>query len=194
MEEIIVRPAAPGDLDAVWALVRRAVQKMREEGSEQWGEDYPTRADYEEDLRRGRLAAAVSAQGQVLGCACITDEPETAYAGVPWAVEGPALVVHRVAVDPALQRGGVASALLTYAEDWAGPGVSRSFTPTPTVKTAKCRRSSASGALSSGVRSISPAGACPFPPSKNCCDTCLDTLALHFFPKPHIMYSILTER
>ena len=114
MEEIIVRPAAPGDLDAVWALVRRAVQKMREEGSEQWGEDYPTRADYEEDLRRGRLAAAVSAQGQVLGCACITDEPETAYAGVPWAVEGPALVVH-----PALQRGGVASALLTYAEDWA---------------------------------------------------------------------------
>ena len=66
MEEIIVRPAAPGDLDAVWALVRRAVQKMREEGSEQWGEDYPTRADYEEDLRRGRLAAAVSAQGQVL--------------------------------------------------------------------------------------------------------------------------------
>ena len=119
MEEIIVRPAAPGDLDAVWALVRRAVQKMREEGSEQWGEDYPTRADYEEDLRRGRLAAAVSAQGQVLGCACITDAPETAYAGVPWAVEGPALVVHRVAVDPALQRGGVASALLTYAEDWA---------------------------------------------------------------------------
>ena len=109
MEEIIVRPAAPGDLDAVWALVRRAVQKMREEGSEQWGEDYPTRADYEEDLRRGRLAAAVSAQGQA----------ETAYAGVPWAVEGPALVVHRVAVDPALERGGVASALLTYAEDWA---------------------------------------------------------------------------
>ena len=30
MEEIIVRPAAPGALDAVWALVRRAVQKMRE--------------------------------------------------------------------------------------------------------------------------------------------------------------------
>jgi GNAT superfamily N-acetyltransferase len=55
----------------------------------------------------------------VLGCACITDEPETAYAAVPWAVEGPALVVHRVAVDPTLQRGGVASALLTYAEDWA---------------------------------------------------------------------------
>ena len=92
MEEIIVRPAAPGDLDAVWALVRRAVQKMREEGSEQWGEDYPTRADYEEDLRRGRLAAAVSAQGQVLGCACITDEPETAYAAVPWAVEGLSLI------------------------------------------------------------------------------------------------------
>ena len=41
------------------------------------------------------------------------------YADVPWAVDAPALVMHRMVVDPDVQRGGVASALFQHAEDRA---------------------------------------------------------------------------
>ena len=122
MIEYTIRPAGPDDLDQIWALVRRAVAKMNAEGSEQWGEDYPTRAHYADDIRRGELICAVTPQGRVLGAACASMAPEESYAEVPWAASGPALVVHRAAVDPEVQRAGVAAALMGYAEDLARRG------------------------------------------------------------------------
>ena len=57
---IEIRPARAEELDAVWLLVRRAVAHMNELGNPQWGEDYPTRDFYADDLARGELYAARS--------------------------------------------------------------------------------------------------------------------------------------
>ena len=42
-----IRLAAEEDMDAVWALVSRAVAHMNALGNPQWGEDYPLRIDFE---------------------------------------------------------------------------------------------------------------------------------------------------
>lgn len=115
MEPFSIRPAEPEDLDQIWSLVRRAVKKMNAEGSDQWGEDYPLREDYEDDLTHGELWCAVTGDGRVLGAACINREEDPTYAGVAWTVPGPALSIHRAAVDPAAQRRGVGSALVRHA-------------------------------------------------------------------------------
>ena len=57
---IEIRPARAEELDVVWLLVRRAVAHMNELGNPQWGEDYPTRDFYADDLARGELYAARS--------------------------------------------------------------------------------------------------------------------------------------
>lgn len=119
MMEYTIRTAVPADLESLWPMVRRAVAKMNAEGSEQWGEDYPLPEDYAADIQRGELLAAVDTEGRVLGVACATMAEEANYAHVPWAVAGPAMVVHRMAVDPDIQRSGVACALFLRAEELA---------------------------------------------------------------------------
>lgn len=115
MEPYTIRPAVPADLNQAWDLVRRAVARMNAEGSEQWGEDYPLQIDYEADLSRGELLCAATAEGRVLGVACVNQNEDPTYAGIPWTVPGPAMSIHRAAVDPLVQRQGVARALLTRA-------------------------------------------------------------------------------
>lgn len=116
---LTIRPASPEETPAIWALVQRAVRHMNALGNPQWGADYPTPAHYAGDIDRGELYAACAADGALLGVACINCEESPEYAAMPWSVPGPALVVHRMAVDPAAQRQGVGRSLFTHAETLA---------------------------------------------------------------------------
>lgn len=113
-----IRLAEPGDLDTLWPMVQRAVAKMNAGGSEQWGDDYPTRAHYAADAAAGTLWVAAGAAG-ICGAAMMTDAKEASYRDVAWEIAGPALVIHRMAVDPDLQRAGVGTALFRHAEELA---------------------------------------------------------------------------
>lgn len=111
-----IRAARSDELETVWALVRRAVAHMNAIGNPQWGEDYPAKSDYAGDLSAGELYAAVDEAGRLLGVACINGRESPEYAGVAWSYRGPVLSVHRLAVDPEVQRQGVATALVAHAE------------------------------------------------------------------------------
>ncbi len=111
-----IRPAAATDLDEIWALVCRAIAHMNALGNPQWGADYPTRSHYETDIARGELYAACAPDGAILGVAAINTDQSPEYTGLPWAIPSPALVPHRIAVDPAAQRQGVARSLFAFAE------------------------------------------------------------------------------
>ena len=113
-----IRPARPEDLDAVWPLVRRAVAGMRALGNPQWGEDYPTRADYEGDIARGELFAAFDGE-TLAGVTCINTAEAPEYDPLPWTTHRPAVVIHRMAVDPQLQHRGVGRAFFTFAQKLA---------------------------------------------------------------------------
>lgn len=115
MEELVIHPARLEELDAVWALVCRAVADMNARGNPQWGPDYPTRDFYAGDIRRGELYAAL-AGGQLAGVACINTSESPEYDPLPWTTSRPAMVIHRMAVEPACQRLGVGAALFRFAE------------------------------------------------------------------------------
>ncbi|SBW09396.1 Acetyltransferase, GNAT family [uncultured Eubacteriales bacterium] len=114
-----IRPAKAGDLDEIWALVGRAVVHMNALGNPQWGSDYPTRQHYADDIAQGELYAVVDGAGAILGVACLNTDQAPEYASLLWRVPGPAIAVHRMAVDPAAQRQGVASTLFAFAEELA---------------------------------------------------------------------------
>ena len=115
---IEIRPARPEELDTIWPLVCRAVARMNQQGNPQWGSDYPTRALYAGDIARGQLYAAL-VDGALAGVACVNTDESPEYAPLPWTTAQPALVIHRMAVDPAFQHQGVGSALFTFAQDLA---------------------------------------------------------------------------
>jgi GNAT superfamily N-acetyltransferase len=113
----VIRRATLADLSAIEALARGAVAQMRAAGNPQWDETYPAREDFARDIARGELY--VVDDGGVGACACINRDQAPEYASVPWSLNAPATVVHRMAVDRSRQGQGLAKALLAHAETLA---------------------------------------------------------------------------
>lgn len=118
MGDIVIRPAQAEELDTIWAMVGRAVADMNARGNPQWGADYPTRDFYAGDISRGELYAAL-VDGQLAGVACINTSESPEYDPLPWTTVRPAMVIHRMAVDPTCQRSGIGSAFFRFAQEKA---------------------------------------------------------------------------
>jgi ribosomal protein S18 acetylase RimI-like enzyme len=100
------------------ALVRRVVPIMRASGNLQWSADYPNEAVFRADIEQAQLWVA-EFDGAVAGVAALTTDQDEEYAQADWDVAEPALVTHRLAVDPSAQGKGVALALMEQAEKQA---------------------------------------------------------------------------
>ena len=110
-----IRLATRQDLTALMTLVRRVVPLMRSTGNLQWDENYPNEAVFERDIDLRQLWIAEIGP-DIAGIAAITMDQEPDYAQVGWDISEPAMVVHRLAVDPAFRGAGVASSLMQTAE------------------------------------------------------------------------------
>ena len=115
---LLVRRATVADLPALLALVRRVVPLMQASGNFQWSADYPNAEVFTNDIARRQLWVA-ELDGAVAGVAALTQDQDAEYAQADWDVTVPALVTHRLAVDPAAQGRGVALALMAEAEKQA---------------------------------------------------------------------------
>jgi len=110
-----VRQAALDDIAPIMALVSRVVPLMRAAGNLQWDNVYPNPEVFTRDVNLNQLWVA-ELDNQIAGVAAITTDQEPAYADVGWDIHEVAIVVHRLAVDPAFQGRGVAIALMQQAE------------------------------------------------------------------------------
>jgi ribosomal protein S18 acetylase RimI-like enzyme len=112
---LITRRATTTDVPAILALIRRVVPLMNASGNMQWSVDYPNEEVFQNDITQNHLWVA-ELSGQVVGVAALTQDQDAEYADADWDVTEPALVTHRLAVDPAAQGRGVALALMQQAE------------------------------------------------------------------------------
>ncbi|MCA8833191.1 GNAT family N-acetyltransferase [Hymenobacter pini] len=112
----MIRPATAADIPAIIALIKQVVPLMQATGNFQWTSDYPNENVFQRDIAQGHLWVA-ELDGQVAAVAALTHNGQDAeYAQADWDVNEPALVTHRLAVDPAAQGHGLAAALLAQAE------------------------------------------------------------------------------
>lgn len=113
-----VRLATLIDIPALLQLIRRVVPLMQAVGNFQWDDEYPNAAVFEKDIAQDQLWVA-ELDGQLVGVAAITTDQEPEYTQVGWDLTETAIVVHRLAVDPAVRGRGVAAQLLAQAEEVA---------------------------------------------------------------------------
>jgi ribosomal protein S18 acetylase RimI-like enzyme len=113
-----IRLSTQHDLPALMSLVRRVVPLMRETGNLQWDETYPNEVVLQRDVDLNQLWIA-EVNGGIAGVAAITMDQEPDYTQVGWDINEPAVVVHRLAVDPAFRGQGAAGALMQKAEEVA---------------------------------------------------------------------------
>ena len=113
-----IRLATQDDLATLMALLRRVVPLMLAAGNHQWDVNYPNESVFEQDVALAQLWVA-EIEGGIAGVAALTVDQEPEYAQADWDMSAKALVVHRLAVDPAFRGAGVASALMKKAEEIA---------------------------------------------------------------------------
>ena len=132
-----IRTCKPEEVATLMDLVCRMVPSMRASGNLQWDEDYPNAEVFRHDVAAAQLWVA-EIDGEIGGFAAITTEQPPEYAKVGWNLQEPAIVVHRLAVDPAWRGKGIAAALMAQAEVVArerGIGVLRVDTNTENAAT-----------------------------------------------------------
>ena len=110
-----IRLATPADIPALLNLLRHVVPQMQASGNFQWDDTYPNATVFSNDIAKEQLWVA-DIDGQLAGVSAITSDQEPEYAQVGWDVNEPAIVTHRLAVDPEFRGQGVGKALLQQAE------------------------------------------------------------------------------
>jgi len=110
-----IRPARIDELDILLGIVRSTIRQMESQGIFQWDDVYPDRATLQKDIEK-RHMQVIENRGEVAGMVAINDEQSPEYQEVPWQYSEPALVIHRLIIDPAQQRKKLASQLMDFAE------------------------------------------------------------------------------
>jgi len=112
----MLRLATPADLPALMSLVRRVVPLMRAAGNHQWDDHYPNEHIFERDIDQNELWVAEPTPGVIAAVTAITTDQSHEYADVGWNIHKPAVVIHRLAVEPDFRGTGLAHSLMQHAE------------------------------------------------------------------------------
>ena len=116
----MIRKAETQEIDAILNLTRACAQAMIQKNIFQWNDTYPSRAAFEDDIKRNELF--VFAQGEkIIGTIVISNLKDDIYEQVEWLTPGDAksIYIHRLAVHPDFQGKGIAQQLMLYAESFA---------------------------------------------------------------------------
>ena len=101
--------------DSVALMYERCVRRLEENiNFPKWSSNHPSREYIKESIKRGEMFIVVEGE-KVFGAAVLNEDPEGNYCLGDWKnklSEGEFLVIHILAVDPALERSGVGGLLV----------------------------------------------------------------------------------
>lgn len=108
------------EIDEIIALTKACGLHMRQNGIDQWDENYPDRESILNDLETKTLFA-YRENDTVLGIVVLNEKQDEEYAEINWSTSEDQrnLVVHRLAVLPDQQGKGIARKLMDFAETFA---------------------------------------------------------------------------
>ena len=117
-EQLMIFQADEAQLDAAWAVIDRCRAALRQRDILQWDDVYPTRETVAADIAHRRLHV-LTVWGECQATVALDDTQDPVYRTVQWTTAEPALVVHRLCVDPQAQGRGYGRQLMDFAEAYA---------------------------------------------------------------------------
>lgn len=120
MSKYQFRKAVAADSPQIWKILQQAIQRRKEDGSNQWQDGYPNETVVANDIANGY--GYVLADGEtIVGYTAIllNDEPEYAKIVGKWITDEEFVVFHRVAVSNDYLGQGLAVKLIQHIEEIA---------------------------------------------------------------------------
>ena len=114
------REAVIDDLPEIWNIIQQAIQRRKEEGSNQWQDGYPNPEVITHDIEHKQ--GYVLTEGEtVIGytAVLINDEPEYERLEGEWITNDDFVVFHRVAISENHLGKGYAKKMMTSIEAYA---------------------------------------------------------------------------
>lgn len=100
-KKLTLRKATGTDAGPVWTLLRKAIEKRKQEGSAQWQDGYPNPTVVAGDIGKGYGYVCTDEAGHIVAYTTLIFDGEPAYEALEgkWLTERPYAVIHRLAVD-----------------------------------------------------------------------------------------------
>ncbi|MBU5595413.1 GNAT family N-acetyltransferase [Amphibacillus sp. MSJ-3] len=114
----MIREARRQDLNEIMIIVCAVVKKMHEQGSRQWDENYPTGADYLNDINNHELFV-YEKNGEIVGVCTVSKQGHKEYHLINWSSSEPAWTIKRIAINPSYHGQGIADQFMEFAEELA---------------------------------------------------------------------------
>ena len=107
--ELYLRQANSNDIERIWEILAQAIQKRKDEGSNQWQDGYPNRDGVKNDINNGYGYVIVNKEQTIIGYVAIIDEIEPAYTEIEgkWLNDDQYIVIHRLASAQDVQIKGL---------------------------------------------------------------------------------------
>jgi GNAT superfamily N-acetyltransferase len=114
------RKAEQRDAKIIWKILQQAIQKRKEEGSNQWQDGYPNPDVIASDISNG-IGFVLLADEQIAGYTAIDVNNEPAYDELEgtWLTNGDFVVFHRAAISKDFVGRGLANLLFECIENYA---------------------------------------------------------------------------
>ena len=106
-------------LEEIWKIIKCAINRRKQDGSNQWQDGYPNPSVIEDDIKKG-VAYVIRNESDIIGyCAVLNNEPEYVNIKGKWLTDSDYLVFHRVAISEKYLRQGFSKLMLRFIESLA---------------------------------------------------------------------------
>ncbi|KQR95651.1 GCN5 family acetyltransferase [Chryseobacterium sp. Leaf180] len=117
--ELQFRLARNEDHAAIWKIIQQAIDRRKQEGSEQWQSGYPNEGTITEDITSNH-GFVLTSDGEIAAYTALIFNDEPAYADIDgkWLTDGDFFVIHRVAVSEKFAGKGLVKILFDQIENY----------------------------------------------------------------------------
>lgn len=114
------RRAKISEIPEIWNIIQDAIQRRKEDGSNQWQDGYPNPDVLQNDIQK-EAGFVLTENDTIIGyCAIlINDEPEYENIEGKWLTNADFVVFHRIAIATTHFGKGYAKVIFNYIEEFA---------------------------------------------------------------------------
>lgn len=114
------RKAELSEIIPIWEILQHAIQRRKEEGSNQWQDGYPNPEVIQKDIEKGAGFVLVEDK-TIIGYTALLINDEPAYTEIEgkWFTNNDFVVLHRVAIAEQYLGKGLAKMIMKYIEAFA---------------------------------------------------------------------------
>ena len=114
------RPAKISEAFEIWQILKDAIQRRKEDGSNQWQDGYPNMDVVKNDIER-KIGFVLTQNDNIIGYTAIiiNDEPDYINIEGKWLTNKEFMVYHRVAISKKFLAKGMAKKMMKLIEEYA---------------------------------------------------------------------------